>query len=64
VADLPALDYSRLPAFGLPRDDEEKPGNKGIIGPGLRAGLRDLESVLGGAAQGAGKLFGVQGRRP
>jgi hypothetical protein len=53
-----ALDYSRLPAFGLPAPDDEKTKNKGVIGPGLKAGLRDLESVLGSAVQGGGKLFG------
>jgi hypothetical protein len=54
----PALDYSRLPAFGLPAPDEEKKQNKGVLGPGLKSGLRDLESVLGSAVQGGGKLFG------
>ena len=54
----PALDYSRLPAFGLPAPDDEKKQSKGILGPGLKAGLRDLEAVLGSAVQGGGKLFG------
>jgi hypothetical protein len=55
---VPALDYSRLPAFGLPAPDDDKTKNKGVLGPGLKAGLRDLESVLGSAVQGGGKLFG------
>ena len=58
MADQTGLDYSRLPAFGLPAPEEKKQ-NKGLIMPGLRSGVSDLESVLGSAAQGAGKLFGL-----
>jgi hypothetical protein len=58
VADATALDYSRLPSFGLPDPAEDKTKKKGVLGPGLKAGLRDLESLLGSAVEGGGKLFG------
>jgi hypothetical protein len=63
VADATALDYSRLPSFGLPDPAEDKTKKKGVLGPGLKAGLRDLESLLGSAVQGGGKLFGSTASR-
>jgi hypothetical protein len=59
VADQPAIDYSRLPAFGTSRPDAEKKPARGLVAAGLHSGLNDLESVLGAAVLGGGKAFGL-----
>jgi hypothetical protein len=59
VADQPALDFSRLPAFGTSTPDAEKKPTRGLFVAGLHSGVNDLESLLGAAVQGGGKAFGL-----
>lgn len=60
MADLPALDYSRLPAFGTSVKDEREKRKPGWLGAGLSSGIDVLQSLGGSTLQGAGKAFGLQ----
>lgn len=62
MADPGGFDFSRLPTFGSVLDKKkEVPVRTGIVGPALSSGIDVVQSLYGSAAQGAGKLTGLQG---